>query len=90
MSQLLEKPDIEAVLDSGADIACLRLHLDVIIPRERFIELATLMDAERFHEAEALMLELRPDAHEYLNLFFEKDLRSRSKLAPRPLGARVA
>jgi hypothetical protein len=85
-----EHPDIEAVLDSGTDTAFLRLHLDIVIPRQRFIELASLMDAERFNEAEALMLKLRPDTCEYLHMFFEKDLRARSKSAPRPLAARVA
>ena len=73
------KPDIEAVLDSGADTAYFRLHLDIVIPRQSFIELATLMDAESFEEAETMMIKLRPDAAEYSNLFFSKDLRRRAK-----------
>lgn len=71
-------PDIEAVLDSGTETAFLRLHLDIVIPRQRYIELATLMDQERFHEAEAMMLEIAPHAADYIGLFFGKDLRQRA------------
>jgi hypothetical protein len=81
MGTALEKPDVEACLDSGTGTAFLRLHLDIVIPRARFLELATLMDAKRFAEAEALMLDLRPDAREYLDCFFSKDLRQRSRQA---------
>lgn len=90
MGQALEKPDVSACLDSGTDRAYLKLDVEIDIPRERFIELALLMDAERFNEAEALMLDLRPDAAEYLHMFFEKDLRTRSKAEPHPVAARVA
>jgi hypothetical protein len=73
-----QNPNIGAALDSATCDARLRLHLDIVIPRERFIELATLMEAERFHEAEALMVNLRPDTSDDLNLFFSKALRQRS------------
>jgi hypothetical protein len=88
MGVALEKPDVSACLDSGTDRAFLRLDVEIDIPRDRFMELAALMDAERFKEAELLMLDLRPDAADYIQFFFEKDLRARS--APRPMAVRVA
>ena len=50
MGAALEKPDIEAVLDSDTDTALLRLQLDIVTPRNRYLELATLMDQEHFAE----------------------------------------
>jgi hypothetical protein len=48
MGTTLEKPDVQAVQDSVADTALLRLHLESVIPRNRYLELATLMDQEHF------------------------------------------
>jgi hypothetical protein len=48
MGTTLENPDVQAVLDSGTDMALLRLHLESVIPRNRYLELATLMDQEHF------------------------------------------
>lgn len=69
MSQLLERPDVEACFDAANDRAFLRLHLDLNIPRERYMELATLIEAGHHEEVEALMLELRPEAAPFLELF---------------------
>lgn len=81
MGTALEKPDVEICLDSSDGRAFVRLHLDVNIPRARYLELATLMDLERFDEAEALMLELHPDAAAFLDMFFSREIRHRSKPA---------
>jgi hypothetical protein len=48
MGAAQEKTDVEAVLDSDTETALLRLHLDIVIPRNRYLELATLMDQEHF------------------------------------------
>lgn len=57
MGTTLQNPDITGGLDSGTDTAFLRLDVDILILLDRFGELAAPMDAERFHEAEALVLE---------------------------------
>ena len=81
MGTHLDKPDVEVCFDAATDRAFLRLHLDLNIPRGHFIELAALMEAELFEEAEALLMQLRPDAHEFLDLFFRQELRGRSTQA---------
>ena len=48
MGTTLENLDVQAVLDSGTDTAPHRLHLDIVIPRNRYLEPATLMDQEHF------------------------------------------
>ena len=48
MSTALEKPDVQSILDRGTDTALLRPHLDIVIPRNRYLEPATLMDQEHF------------------------------------------
>ena len=48
MATTLENPDVQAVLHSGTDMALRRLQLDIVIPRNRYLELATLMDQEHF------------------------------------------
>lgn len=50
MGAALEKTDVEGVVDSDADTALLRFRLDIVIPRSRYLELATLMDQEHFAE----------------------------------------
>lgn len=86
MGTTLENPNVIASLDSATDTAFLRLDVDIVIPRERYLELATLMDAEQFDEAFDLMLNLRPDAADYLGFFFGKKLCRQ----PLPTAARVA
>jgi hypothetical protein len=46
MGAALEKTNVEGVVDSDADTALLRFRLDIVIPRSRYLELATLMDQE--------------------------------------------
>ena len=48
MGIALENPDVQAVLNSRTDTALLRVYLDTVIPRNRYLELATLMDQEHF------------------------------------------
>lgn len=74
MGTTVDNADIKVVLDGATDEACLHLDLSVIIPREHYMELATLMNERRYVEAKALVMKLRPDAHEYLDLFFDKRL----------------
>jgi hypothetical protein len=50
MGTVLEKTDVESVIDREADTTLLRLRLDIVIPRSRYLELATLMDQEHFAE----------------------------------------
>ena len=47
MGTAQEKTDAEA-LKRDSDTASHRLHLDIDIPRNRYLELATLMDQEHF------------------------------------------
>ena len=46
-------PDIEAVYDASTHTACLRLHLDLNIQSEQYMDLAALLIARRFDKAEA-------------------------------------
>ena len=48
MGTTLENPDLQTALDSGTDMALLRLHFDIVIPRNRYLEPSTLMDQEHF------------------------------------------
>ncbi len=82
-----DNSDIKVVLDGATDEACLHLDLSIVIPRERYIELATLMDEGRFIEAEELVRSLRPETAEYLDLFFKQRLRGISKPAPQKKAA---
>ncbi len=47
MGTAQEKTDVEA-LKRDTDTASLRLQFDIVIPRNRYLELATLMDQEHF------------------------------------------
>jgi hypothetical protein len=60
MGAALEKPDVETVLDSDTDTALLRLQLDIVTPRNRYLELATLMDQEHFAEGGCRAFPLQP------------------------------
>ena len=55
-----EKTDAEAVLDKDIDTASPRLHLDIVIPRNRYLELSTLMDQEHFAEGGCRSFPLQP------------------------------
>jgi hypothetical protein len=60
MGAALEKPDIQAVLDRETDTALLRLHFDIVIPRNRCLEPAILMDQEHFADGACRSFPLQP------------------------------
>ena len=58
MGTAQEKTDVEAVPDT--DTASPQLHLDIVIPRSRYLELSTLMDQEHFAEGGCRSFPLQP------------------------------
>jgi hypothetical protein len=58
MGTAQENTDVEAVLDKDTDTP--RFHLDIVIPRNRYLELSTLMDQEHFAEGGCRSFPLQP------------------------------
>jgi hypothetical protein len=88
MGTTADNSDISVTYDAGIEQVRLDLHLGIVLPRERFMPMAELMDQGRFEEAKAMTLEhCGPKEAEFVELFFKQKLIGQSKPAPAAIAA---